>query len=196
VDSDRISADRRRWEAKYTAGGSHARCPTPYLNEALAFIPHRGVALDLGMGEGENAQALAQAGFRVVGLDLAPTAVRRARDGFRAAGLTGCMVEADALSFPFKPGSFDCIICFRFLERSLAPALTASLRPGGCLVFETFTVGQMAHSWGPRNPDYLLGLGELPRLFSPLEVLSYQEVDDAASGALARLVARRPGPRP
>ena len=54
----------------------------------------------------------------------------------------------------------DVVIVVRYLDRNLFPALAAALRPGGMLVYETFTVEQqrMGH---PRNPLYMLQPGEL-----------------------------------
>ncbi len=66
------------------------------------------------------------------------------------------------------------------------------LAPGGLLVYETFTTGQIELGYGPRNPEHLLARGELRQLFSDLEILEYWEGvrPDPRPAALARLVAR------
>jgi len=67
--------------------------------------------------------------------------------------------------------------------------LAAALRPGGTVVYETFTTAQRAHGRGPTSPDHLLEPGELERAFEGLDVLFYEEVSEP--DAVARLVARR-----
>ena len=58
---------------------------------------------------------------------------------------------------------------------------------------ETFTRDQRELGWGPTRDDFLLELGELPTLFSDLEVQVYEEgpsKDDRAPRT-ARLMAVR-----
>jgi hypothetical protein len=82
---------------------------------------------------------------------------------------------------------------FHFLFRPLAATIAAALRPGGLLLYETFTLEQAALEWGPSNPEFLLAPGELPTLFSSLEILDHWEGRTAGErpSALARLAARR-----
>ena len=87
------------------------------------------------------------------------------------------------------------LLVFRYLHRPLCAALAASLRPGGLLLYETFTTAQRELGYGPRNPAFLLEPGELPRLFPELEILETWEglSPGPTPSALARLLARRPG---
>ena len=64
------------------------------------------------------------------------------------------------------------------------------LRPGGVLLYETFTRHHREIAEHPRNPAFLLEPGELPKLFAGLEVLRYEEARSETE-AVARLVARR-----
>jgi hypothetical protein len=77
----------------------------------------------------------------------------------------------------------------RYLQRDLFDAIKAAVKPGGCVIYETFTVAQLAHGAGPTSPDHLLKPGELRSLFAGWNVLFYEEVDDEE--AVARLVAQR-----
>jgi hypothetical protein len=76
-------------------------------------------------------------------------------------------------------------------RRCTQPA--ALLRPGGVLVYETFTIHQRKLGTGPRNPAFLLEPGELPRLFPQLAVVHLWEgiTRGPAPNATARLLARR-----
>jgi hypothetical protein len=76
--------------------------------------------------------------------------------------------------------AYDAILVFRYLHRPLFPVLARALRPGGVLVYETFTIGH-AHNGKPMNPDFLLQPGELTRLVAPLEVLDSREGEFAAA---------------
>ena len=83
-----------------------------------------------------------------------------------------------------------------FLERRLAPALIAALRPNGLLFYQTFNHIQLGR--GPANPDYRLQDNELLRLFSPLAVRYYREdtltASDQDIADEAMLVAQKTQP--
>lgn len=84
--------------------------PTPgvaALEEARLF---RGDVLDAGCGTGENALYLAARGHRVVGVDVAPTAIARARDKARERGLDVTFAEADACELAGYAGRFDTVL--------------------------------------------------------------------------------------
>jgi tellurite methyltransferase len=185
-----LTTDHERWEAKYKAAGPQPEgLPSPFLMEALPILGAPSLALDLAMGEGRHALALARAGWPVVGLDVSLTAAERVAERARAARLPLIPLVADALTFPLKPASFGLIVCSRFLERGLAGAIARALAPGGWLHYETFTVDQPKLGWGPKNPDYLLKPNELLAMFPGLRVVRYSE-ETGKEGALARLLAR------
>jgi hypothetical protein len=94
---------------------------------------------------------------------------------------------------PVASKSFGAILVFRFLFRPLAPAIVEALRPGGLLLYETFTIHQKDFPQGPKNAAFLLEPGELPQLFGALRLIAYQEIvtPGPQPAALARLVARR-----
>ena len=83
----------------------------------------------------------------------------------------------------------DAIVCFYFRSPTLYPRISKALRPGGWLVYETYTLEQLQLSSGPRNPDHLLRPGELLEAFRDLEVVYYRETQ--AERAVASLVARK-----
>ncbi len=75
------------WEDKY--GGSDgiwSGRPNHMLVELAGDLP-LGRALDLGCGEGGDALWLAERGWTVTGLDISPTALARAEQAARHAGL-------------------------------------------------------------------------------------------------------------
>jgi SAM-dependent methyltransferase len=146
-------------------------------------------AFDVAMGSGRHAVALAARGFRVFGVDLDYTRVRAAMSSAEESDLRIRGWVADLSAIPLPHAYFDLIVCVRFLDRALFPALASALAPGGLLVYETFTTGQLAHGRGPRSPAHLLRPGELARAFPDLTTVAYEEVDEP--DAVARLIARR-----
>src|SRR5262249_44553461 len=74
-------------------------------------------------------------------------------------------------------------------QRDLFPALQQSVKPGGFLLYETFTTAQRQLNTGPTSPDHLLEPGELRTRFAVpgWEVRFYEET--RGPEAVARLAA-------
>jgi hypothetical protein len=69
-----------------------------------------------------------------------------------------------------------------------------ALRPGGRLIYETFTASHVARPDSHmKNAAFALQPHELPRLFSQFKVVSYAECA-LADRDVARLVAVKPEP--
>jgi tellurite methyltransferase len=148
-------------------------------------------ALDVACGTGRNTVYLAQQGFSVLGVDWLPDALSRAQDLAKRSGVLIAtaqknLEEADAL----QGIEAEFIVVVRYLDRNLFRRLCDALSPGGILVYETFTIAQMAMGH-PRNPLYLLQPDELRQAFAHLDILHYAE--DLHDGAhTAQLIARKP----
>lgn len=180
------------WEARYR-NGTHvcSQAPNRFLAENLHRLARGGRALDLAMGEGRNALYLARSGFHVTGLDRSPTAVKRARDRAAQDGLNLDVDVVDLENHPLPRDAYDLVVVTLYLQRSLFVPIIEALRPGGMLVYETLTVGQLKYR--PHNPAFLLQPGELRDAFSALEVLEYRETDDdERQKCTASLLARKP----
>ena len=146
-------------------------------------------ALDVAMGRGRHAVPLAVAGFDTFGVDIRFDVVGDARRAADAAGVRLHVWCADLTRYPLPRAQFDLIVVARYLQRDLFDALQTALRPGGVVLYETFTTAQRALGWGPTSPDHLLEPGELLKSFEGFEVLFYEEA--SAPEAVARLAARR-----
>ncbi len=88
--------------------------------------------------------------------------------------------------------AFDMVTVFFYLERTVFPKIVKALRPGGLLIYKTYTLAQAELANGPKNPAHLLAPGELLQLARELRVLHYREV--VAENATAELVARKEVP--
>lgn len=116
--------------------------PSSELQRVLAQHPLPPCrALDIGCGTGTNSVWLAQQGFDVVGIDLAPLAIERAAQRAQAAGVKVQFAAADVLQLPGAlPGinpPFDFFFdrgCYHAVRRTApdeyAPAVARCLAPG------------------------------------------------------------------
>ncbi len=146
-------------------------------------------ALDLAMGRGRHALALARNGFHTFGVDVNHDAVR---DAIAAAAQAGLRVRgwcADLTMYPLPVEAFDLIVVTRYLQRNLFASIRRAVKPGGFVLYETFTVAQRLLGAGPTSADHLLEPDELRREFVGWDVLFYDEV--VAPEAVARLAAQR-----
>lgn len=116
--------------------------PKPELTEWLAAHPGDGsaTAIDVGCGLGDNAAALAEAGYVATGFDLSSDAVDWARRRFSQ--LSVRFVAADLFALPPEwAGAFDVVHeCYtlqalppEMLDRTAA-AIASLVRPGGALL--------------------------------------------------------------
>ncbi len=169
-DSERFWDERYRKEEAVPERG-----PAAFLVEHRRLLPPRGRALDVAMGTGRNALYFASLGYEVTGIDVSGVAVARCREEATRRDLSIEAIQADLELYEMASDAYDIVLDFYYLQRELAPHLIAALRPGGVLVFESFTTEQRRFGWGPQQEEDLLGPGELRSLFPGLEVLAYRE---------------------
>ncbi|WP_210397954.1 class I SAM-dependent methyltransferase [Motiliproteus sediminis] len=189
-------ADRQRWNARYSNAAATEPSPCQTLVDYAHLLPAGGHALDLACGRGGNALFVARRGLCVEAWDIAANALAHLQHQADNEALSLSTVVADLDQTPLPEAGFDLITVSGFLNRALCPAISAALRPGGVLLYQTFTQQRPDAGSGPSNPAYTLEPGELLHLFAELELLLYREERDA--GELTRglrnqaaLIARR-----
>lgn len=87
------------------------------VTSTLKHIPESSYSniLDLGCCKGYSTDLLSNFGEKIVGVDIAPTAVRKAK--IRLNNKTNCeFVAGDIQKLPFKHSSFDLIACIEVLS--------------------------------------------------------------------------------
>lgn len=120
VRAHREQAQQEFWEGLYAAHSPGERASeAAFLAAEVAGIAP-GTALELGCGEGADAVWLAQQGWRVLGVDIAATAVERARARAAGLGLSDMAAfEPRDLSDDFPAGEFD-LVSAQFLHSPFA----------------------------------------------------------------------------
>ncbi len=188
--------DRRtRWDERYSEGDwVDVRGPTPLLLDAQEWLPSGGTAFDAACGAGRNALWLARRGWRVVGVDLSIEGLRLLRARMRPGQDRIQPVLADLAHPPLAPRSLDLAVNSFFLLRPLLPALIDGLRPGGLLLFETYSVLELEALGGDIRREFTVERGELLEFAAGLEILLHEEgIFEREEGerGLARLIARK-----
>ncbi len=113
--------------------------PSSELQRVLGRHPIQPCrALELGCGTGTNSVWLAQQGFEVTGIDVAPLAVERAEGRAHAAGVTAHFFVGDVIHLPGLGGPFAFFFdrgCYHAVRRDApdqyAPAVARQLVSGG-----------------------------------------------------------------
>ncbi|AMK76806.1 MULTISPECIES: class I SAM-dependent methyltransferase [Methylomonas] len=162
-----------KWDTVYRSASAPAS-PAEVLSKHRYLLPKQGKALDLACGLGGNAILLAESGLTVEAWDISSVGLgilqQQATEKSLSITTQQCHINAETLT----KQTYDVIVICRFLDRTLCNAIMAALKPGGLLFYQTFTRNKLDQQ-GPSNPDYLLASNELLRLFSPLNVVFYQE---------------------
>ena len=108
--------------------------PSQFLVDNIALLPH-GRVLDIAMGRGRNAVFLATMGYSVDGIDISNEAIK---GSLELAAKHGVEINANIADleegYQIPKDSYDIVICFNYLQRSLLPAIKNGIRPGGVII--------------------------------------------------------------
>lgn len=169
--------DRIRWDAAYTDGDPDAGPALPQVFRGHAdLFPVAGSALEVACGTGRAAVWLARRGLHVWGLDVSGVAITRARKSAVRHGVAErCRFDVADLDGGLPAGPpVDVVLCHRFRDPGLYPALAARLQPGGLLAI--CVLSEVGASPG----RFRAVPGELRTQFTGLRVIAEQEGDGEA----------------
>lgn len=110
--------------------------------------------LEAGFGDGYGSYSLAEIATEVIGIELAPGNIPRAKQKYQRPNLRFMQMDATRLEFP--DASFDVVCSFQVIEHIpesklpiYAGEILRVLRPGGVAVLSTLN---LAHNMKPGRP--------------------------------------------
>lgn len=181
--------------------------PNRWLVSQRASLPPKGRVLAVADGEGRNSVWLSRQGLEVDAFDISDVAIAKARRfaAEQAVLVRHAVMDVDAVRWPHALYDAVVAIFIQFadpvMRRRLFDRCTAALKPGGVLLLQGYTPGQLEYRTG--GPPVLSHLYTKEQLRAELPGLSIESIveyeDDLHEGAghcgrsaLIGLVARRP----
>lgn len=152
--------------------------------------------LDLACGTGRNGRWFLDKGAKVSFIDKDLSGLNMAESPLAADRIAQYQWNLEDGSAPSLPEqAFDILLVVNYLHRPLMAQIAAAVKPGGILVYETFTLHQ-AQIGRPRNPDFLLKEEELKTTFANWQPLHYFEgqlpvVGSTSTSFKAQLIAKK-----
>ena len=181
--------DKEKWDTKYD-GDSYitGKEPCEWLKSHAEFLTQGGKALDIAAGEGRNSVFAASLGYEVVSMDISEIALKKAQRLANEKNVTITTLSTDLDNSSLPENEYDLVLCFNFLERKLFQEIRKTLKSGGILFYETFSVDYLKYS--SFKKEWVLEHNELLKAFNDLRILRYQEVDEEPK-AFASLIAQK-----
>ena len=196
------------WDQRYSAPEFiFGTQPNKFLaSQAALFRPGQRV-LDIACGEGRNSVWLAQRGCQVLGIDISPLALKKARRLADDNKVEVEFLQADVRRWLWRPGELDAVVSI-FIQfaapgerASLFEGIQRALKPGGVLVLQGYTPKQLEYkTGGPPQAAHLYTESMLREALAGLELVHLREHEDTLAegtkhvgrSALIDLVARKP----
>jgi tellurite methyltransferase len=173
----KVKDSKEAWDHRYASQSFiYGKSPAKFLAENYDYIPFGATVLDMGMGEGRNAVFLAQKGYMVTGVDLSSIAVKKANMLAKEMGVKIKTVVASLKKYPIANESFDAILCFYWVDRSMIADMLRWLKPGGVIIYEGFTTEQEKQKGFNKVDHTFLKPQELLNLFGQdVTILKFEE---------------------
>lgn len=200
-------AELRRWNERFGAEEYiFGTAPNAFLASQAPLLRPGGRALCVADGEGRNGVWLAQQGLQVSAFDFSAVAVEKARRLARDRGVEVRYELASVYDWRWPEAAFDVVaaIFVQFADPAMRgfmfERMIAALKPGGLLLLEGYTPGQLKYATGgPKNVEQLYTEPMLRQAFAALEILELKayeaELDEGSRhtgmSAVIDLVARR-----
>lgn len=192
-----IEGERERWNEEYRKGTLYSPKPNRLLMDAIAGRKP-GRALDVGIGEGRNALALAEKGWDVTGVDISEVGVAKAMQIARERKLKVAGVIQDIDTFDFGHEQWDLIafIYMGGIDKDKVEQVKAALKHGGIVVIERFNPGAAAKRTIGHG-ETIVAKDDWSKLYAGWKILKYEEPVDVSDWRmektrLVRFVAQKP----
>jgi len=115
------------WEKAYAEGTAHwaeSREPSLFAKDFVKELEWRKAKtiLEIGCGNGRDSIYFAKKGFKVIAIDMAPSAVELAKANADKAGVGVDIKQANAENLTFGINSFDAVFSLSVLHSTNLPA--------------------------------------------------------------------------
>jgi len=181
-----VRSDREKWDARYGREKTALPPPDEFLVDNASLLG-AGRALDVACGRGASSLFLAKRGFSVDAVDISHAALSRLLTEARHVGASVRPFVADLDYYPLPREIYDLVTVFYFFSPRLIPALKASLRTGGLILYGTYNHRHTSVKPG-FNEAYLVPKGGLSPHFSEFDIV-VSEDEAGPSRNICRLAA-------
>lgn len=143
----------------------------------------QGPVLSIAEGEGRNAVFMAGKGFKVTAVDGSRVGLEKARALALENDVAIDCEVADLGEYEPAKGQYGTVVSIfahlpGHIRSRLYPQIERSLKPGGILILEAYSLAQIDHdTGGPKDPDMLMSVDKIKAEFPGLEALLLQEID-------------------
>ena len=200
------------WETIYRREGRVFARPFPRFGEVVGSFNDRGckVILDLGCGNGRHVVPLASQGFKVLGVDISPTALGLTQAWLREQGHDASLILADTRQpLPFRDRCLDGVLSTQVIHHALLAGVRMAIDEihrvlvRGGLAFVTVSgrrdpgvasdeiePGTFVPQSGPEAglPHHIFAVDELRAEFCAFELI---DLSIRAEGAVLAVLARK-----
>lgn len=178
VASDVDSHMNNQWDERYSATEyMYGTEPNDFLREAYHRIRPGGRVLCLADGEGRNGVFLARQGFDVTSVDASQVGLEKALALAKANDVMITTVHADLADYDLGVDHWDAVVSIFChlppdLRSRVHTAAASSLRIGGVVILEAYTVDQLAFkTGGPPVAELMMSAQQLRHDFESLDVI-------------------------
>jgi SAM-dependent methyltransferase len=160
------------------------------------FDSDKGTILDLACGKGQNGLYLVEQKIKTLFADINPSFLNDLIADHHIDKAHCWLADFESTASPdalkLDTMQLQAVIVFRYLHRPLFNAIKQAVKPGGYVIYETFT--QANKEFGrPHREAFLLAENELKRIFNDWNILHYFEgIESNPNRAIAQIVCQKP----
>lgn len=196
------------WDARFGSPDFlFGTAPNAYLASQLGLLEAGKSALAVADGEGRNSVWLAQQGLLVDAFDISPVGVAKADELARRENVSMNLHVCDCDSWDWRPEAYDVVaaVFVQFagpeMRQRLFAGMAATLKPGGYLIVQGYTPGQLdCKTGGPGLLENLYTGDMMREAFAAFEIVELREYNSVLAegtqhvgpSALLGMVARKP----
>ena len=149
--------------------------PSNWIKNNLKYTIEDLTLLDIACGSGRHSIYAASKGYKVISLDISKEKILNFKS---VKSIYPIQIDLESSNaWPFINKAFDVVIVTNYLYRPIFQSIINSIKLGGTLLYETFSIENCAFG-KPNNPNYLLRPQELLNLAknNNMKIINYEEI--------------------